>query len=162
MRRFFAFVVVEPHRPLKLISCVQKQHVRLLSPDLRHFGEHPGDPREARVRAFVAFGRVLAGLLDASVDVVGVEQSQLEAGRSAPRVQAEKETEQSAQGAGAPTWSHAAAVRKSALVSQERNEWRRRGFIQDSEEGLPNFPFQIYTGNFMTTKQNFCTTEKKD
>lgn len=85
MRSFFAFVVVEPHRALKLISSVQKQHVRLLSPDLRHFGEHPGDPREARAR-FVAFGRVFAGLLDASVDVVGVEQSQLEAGRSAPRV----------------------------------------------------------------------------
>lgn len=77
MRGFGTFVIVKPHSSLKLIPGVQEQDIFFLPAYLRHFREPPGDPREARTLAGT-FPRVLAGLLDPRVVVVGVEQSQLE------------------------------------------------------------------------------------
>lgn len=79
----------------------------LLPAYLRHFGEPPGDPREARTPAF---SRVHAGLLDSRVVVVGVEQSQLERRR---RDRQQKVQEGGQQSAPTRPSAHRGAVRKN-------------------------------------------------
>ena len=115
MRCFGTFVVVEPNSSLKLVSSVQKQHVLLLSPDLRHFGEPPGDPGEAGTLGRT-LPRVHAGLLDPRMVIVGVQQRQLEGRRCAQTVQ--KEAEGSQESAPTRPDAHRVAVRKNAPVTK--------------------------------------------
>lgn len=110
------FVVVEPDSSLKLVSSVQKQHVLLISPDLWHFAEPPGDSSEAGARG-ATFPRVLTGLLDPRVVVVGVQQGHLESPHCA-QTQEMKEAERGAESAPSRPGCHGAAVRKGAPVTK--------------------------------------------
>lgn len=128
-----AFIVVEPNSSLKLVTRIQKQDVLLLSPDLRHLREPPGDPREARTPGWT-LPRVLAGLLDPCVVIVGVEQSHVESRRSPRAVKKQRETERGQESAAGRPSGHRVAVRKNARMAKDA-QWatggRRGPFLQD-------------------------------
>lgn len=111
---FCALVVVEPDGSLKLVPSIQKQHVPLLPPDLPHFGEPPGDPREAGAPGRT-LPRVLAGLFDPPVVVVGVEQRHLERRHGGRQQRDDKRRGESATTRPHP---HRVAARKDAPVSE--------------------------------------------
>lgn len=92
VRRLVAFIVVEPHGALELIPGVQQEQVLLVASDLLDFGEAS---RDAGVTvSFRALPRVLVGLLDAGVDVVGVQNGQLPVRRRAQQQQQQRQQRQ--------------------------------------------------------------------
>lgn len=102
-----AFVEVEPHCPLELVSGIQQQHVFFGFADLFNHRGSPGNSGETRTIA--TRSRVHVGLLHPGVHVVGVEENQVQASRGG-----HGEAQQHQHHAG----SHLSAARKKKL-------WRR-------------------------------------
>lgn len=96
MRSLGSLVVVEPDRPLELVSGVQQQHVALGAPDLLDHRGSPGHPGETPAAAAAAFSGVLAGLLHPGVYVVGVEENEVP-GRRDGHGEAQQEEEAEAE-----------------------------------------------------------------
>lgn len=117
VRRLVAFIVVEPHGALELIPGVQQKHVPLSLPDLFDLGETPGHAGKAA--ALRALARVLVGLLDARVHIVGVQKRELPVCRHETPARAQQQQQKRERERRAPVASQVAHSVASLGVGSE-------------------------------------------